>query len=187
MKNLTTQEFCEKYPAGIMEGHFIMKFETMRDCYAALLRGEEGNRHSAEWAIQIIGQTGVLAPKTLVKFACRCARQAWGRMTDERSRRAVEVAEAWADGLATDSERETAVVTAWAAAGDAAQHATSFCCDVAWAAAYVAWAAVHAADHAYDAVYAASYAAAYAVADVRVAARAEQLEFLRELGNPFEE
>lgn len=38
MKNLTTQEFCEKYPAGIMEGHFIMKFETMRDCYAALLR-----------------------------------------------------------------------------------------------------------------------------------------------------
>ena len=176
MKNLTTQEFCEKYPAGIMEWHFIMKFETMRDCYAALLRGEEGNRHSVEWAIQIIGQTGVLDPKTLVKFACRCARQAWGRMTDERSRRAVEVAEAWADGLVTDSERETAVVTAWAAAVDAASAATSFCCDVAWAAAYVAWAAVHAA----------SYAAAYAAADVRVAARAEQLEFLRGIGNPFE-
>lgn len=86
----------------------------------------------------------------------------------------------------TDSERETAVVAAWASAVDAAQNATSFCCDVAWAAAYVAWAAVHAADHAYDAVYAASYAAAYAAADVRVAARAEQLEFLRELGNPFE-
>lgn len=186
MKNLTTQEFCEKYPAGIMEWHFIMKFETMRDCYAALLRGEEGNRHSVEWAIQIIGQTGVLDPKTLVKFACRCARQAWGRMTDERSRRAVEVAEAWADGLVTDSERETAVVTAWAAAVDAASAATSFCCDVAWAAAYVAWAAVHAADHAYDAVHAASYAAAYAAADVRVAARAEQLEFLRGIGNPFE-
>ena len=186
MKNLTTQEFCEKYPAGIMEWHFIMKFETMRDCYAALLRGEEGNRHSVEWAIQIIGQTGVLDPKTLVKFACRCARQAWGRMTDERSRRAVEVAEAWADGLVTESERETAVVTAWAAAVDAASAATSFCCDVAWAAAYVAWAAVHAADHAYDAVHAASYAAAYAAADVRVAARAEQLEFLRGIGNPFE-
>jgi len=50
-------------------------------------------------------------------FACWCARQVWHLLTDERSRTAVEVAERYAVGEATDEELDAAGVAPWDAAG----------------------------------------------------------------------
>jgi hypothetical protein len=48
-------------------------------------------------------------------FGCACCRQVWHLMTDERSRRAVEVGERFADGLAGTKERARAEAEAAAA------------------------------------------------------------------------
>jgi hypothetical protein len=74
------------------------------------------------------------AGRELRRFACWCVRNTplhdgrvvWDLLTDERSRAAVEVAERYADGLATDDELLSAVESAWVAvesAGVAAESA----------------------------------------------------------------
>jgi len=83
-------------------------------------------------------------------FAVWCARQVEHLMTDQRSKDALDVAERYAYGNATDEELNAAKAAAWAAAGAEAG-------DAAWAAAWdAAWAAAVAA--AGDAAWAAQKA-----------------------------
>jgi hypothetical protein len=99
-------------------------------------------------------------------FAVFCAKQVQHLMTDERSYEAIEVAEKYANGLATEKELEKAYEAARAAA-DAAACATyaayAAACAAAYAAADAADAAyaADAADAAADAADAAACAAAY--------------------------
>jgi hypothetical protein len=111
----------------------------------------------------------VLPDNLLRKFACRCVREVWHLLTDERSRNAVEVAERHADGLATDEELAAASAAAWYAASAAASA--------------TAWYAAR------EAASAAASAAALATAwdAARAAAMMRQNEILMELVPMLEE
>jgi hypothetical protein len=89
-------------------------------------------------------------------YAVWCARQVQHFMTDQRSLDALDVAERYANGQATDRELAAACASAWdAAAWDAARDAA------AWAAARdAAWARASARDAAWDAARDAACASA---------------------------
>ena len=97
----------------------------------------------------------------------------WDLLTDERSKRVVEVAEAYADGKATSAEMKAARDDAYSALDDAAIYASHA---VAHAAAFAASVA--------DAIYA-SRATAYAAAYAESVAKRTQVKLIAELGNPF--
>lgn len=98
-----------------------------------------------EWRIWVASR--VLPDKDLRLFSCWCVRQVWHLLTDERSRNAVEVAERYAVGDATEEELVAARDAAWAAARDAARDAAQAAAQAAAraAAADAAWAAAQAA------------------------------------------
>ena len=127
----------------------------------------------ADWMLWLLDETGYQDPKNYRLIACACVRETplsdgrkmWDLLTDQRSRTAVEVAERFAIGEATEQYLAAAWAAAWAAAGAATEAA-------AWAA---AWAAARAT--ARDAARAAAWAAAWAAAGA--AARAAQSDIIR--------
>ena len=116
-------------------------------------------------------------------FAVRCARRVQHLMRDPRSLTALDVAERYAKGEATDKELSTAWAAAWDAADAAWDAARDAASEAAWAAASAAsWDAADAATaaswDAADAASAASWDAAWAAWD---AERAEQQKILAEI------
>ena len=105
--------------------------------------------------------------KTITKVKVKCARLVQHLMTDKRSLAALDVAERWVDGLATDEELEAARVAATAAY---AVDATAAYAADATAVYAVAVAAAYADDD--DATAAVADAAAYA-ADAAASAAAD--------------
>jgi hypothetical protein len=88
--------------------------------------------------------------KEIRLFAVWCARQVQHLMTDERSLKALDVAEAFANGNATEDELQDARTAAWTAARYAAGSAARYAAGSAWyaagsAARYAAKCAVEAA------------------------------------------
>jgi hypothetical protein len=192
------KDFCEKHGA-CREGQewALANCKSMQEVW---------DTSRPEYLIWVATRHGVLTDRELRLFACWSVRQIWHLLKDERSKNAVEVAERYAIGDATETELAAAAAAAnaaWAAAAAAANAAAAAAAawaaaaNAAWAAARAdaradawadAWAAAWAAARAAarDAAWAAARAAARdaAWAAARAAARAAQAEYLHKNCTP---
>ena len=216
---MKTKDFLKKHSACTRGAKWALSIsEDMADVWDAMI--EQGKY---DWLIWTATRPGVFSDSILRKLACRFIRETpiadgrkvWDLLTDERSRKVVEVAESYADGKATYEELEAAYAAAFAAA-DAAYAAAAraaaydVACNAARVAAYAAACAARdaadaAADDAAEAAVAravacnaaacntacnAAYAAACNAAEAayvaaRAAAKAAQVQMIAEMGNPF--
>jgi hypothetical protein len=193
---MKTKEFLKEHGACTSGARWALSVsEDMADVWEALI---EQGKHG--WLVWTATRPEVFSDSILRKLACRFIRETplsdgrkvWDLLTDERSRKAVEVAELYANGKATAQELEAvrvAACAAWAAGLDSVwltagsadatvRAATRATARAAFAAAYddAARAARNAACDVGDAAYAATAAAAYAARaaaddDARAAAR----------------
>ena len=163
---MKTKEFLKKHDACTEGAKWALSISgDMADVWNAMI--EQGKYAGLIWTAT---RPNVFTDSVLRKLACRFIRETplsdgrkvWDLLIDERSRKAVEVAESYANGKATYEELEAAFAAAFAAA------------DAAYAAA-ARVAAYAAADDAAEAAYVAA----------RVAAKAAQIKLIAELGNPF--
>ena len=188
---MKTKDFLKQHSACTSGARWALSISgDMVDVWDAMI---EQGKHG--WLVWAATRPGVFSDSILRKLACRFIRETpiadgrkvWDLLTDERSRKAVEVAEAYADGKATYEELDAARDAAYAAANIAVRAAAR---DAAYAAVHAAYAA-DAAYAAYAAYAAAddAYAAADAAADAAAAddAVAAQAQMIAEMGNPFKE
>jgi hypothetical protein len=151
---LTIKEFCDKHKA-CKEGRdwALANCESMFDAWGKL---------PPEWLIWVATRRGVLTDKELRLFAVFCVRSVEHLLTDQRSKNAIEVAERFVNGEATDDELEAARAAACVAAVSGVRSSAH----AAWA----AWAATAA-----YAAYAATCAAAYAAKAACIESQADWL------------
>ena len=190
---MKTKDFLKQHSACTGGAKWALSIsEDMADVWDAMI--EQGKY---DWLIWTATRPGVFSDSILRKLVCRFIRETpiadgrkiWDLLTDERSRKAVEVAERYAEGKATYEELEAAFVAAnaaYVAAYDAAYVAAYV---AARASAYadrdVAYTAAYAAAAAYDAARAAAYDITRAAARVAKVAKAAHAQMIAELGNPF--
>jgi hypothetical protein len=143
--------------------------------------------------IHFVGDSGNVSDRKLRLFAAACCRRVWHLLQDRRSRKAVDVAECYADGLATPEELDSAAQGARASAEAARRDPATRGYAVAIAGMagsgnYVAAdAAVFAASEAAIAIeflYRPAEAACYAVLDSWESESAAQAGLLRDIFGP---
>ena len=122
-----------------------------------------------------------LSEAQLRLFAIRCARRVQHLMTDPRSIAALDVADRYAKGEATDDELSAARDAAWDARDAARAAASAAARDARAAARAAAWAASAASAAAWDAASAAARDARAAARAARAAELAEQQKILDEI------
>lgn len=151
MKNLN--EFLDEHNACQSGRERAKAFSSLEDAWENCAAGD---------LLWLATRPGVLTDRELRLFAVFCARQVSHLLADDRSRAAIDAAERFADGGATEEELATAYAACAAYEAARAAHA-------AYEAARAARAAHEAA---YEAADAAADAAAYAAADARADADA---------------
>jgi hypothetical protein len=198
---MTIDEVIKQFSPCEEGEKFLREQGTLEAAWDACVR--------SDWMLWLDSRLALLTPRQRAEFACRCVRETpagegtvWALLTDDRSRRAVETAEAFIRGEATEKElREAAAEAAWAA--EAASRAATRATWAASRAAEAAAAAARAASRAAEAARAARAASRAARGAARAAwetawatweaeatswdaAQAFQCHILREIApNPF--
>lgn len=90
MKNISSQNFLDRFYVSYSYRSFILKYKTMKDCYDALLNGVLGD-DSLELAICLYGHA-VPFKKSNV-FALWCAKRVEKYMKKETSHQAIKLME----------------------------------------------------------------------------------------------